>query len=76
MGLGRPVTGIAVVGAMSLGIAATLIGIGILFVQAGRVASKMFGARGLSVYVPRASAVLITLLGVGLLLRTAFGHGH
>ena len=34
--LGRTGTGIAVVGAMSPGIAAALIAIGILFVQAGR----------------------------------------
>jgi nickel/cobalt transporter (NicO) family protein len=68
--LGRPATGVAVVGAMSLGIAATLIAIGILFVEAGRVASRVFGARALPVYVPRGSAVLITLLGLGLLFRS------
>jgi len=73
--LGRTATGIAVVAAMSLGIAATLVAIGIVFVQAGRVASRMFGARVLSVYAPRASAVVITLLGIGLLARTIV-HGH
>ena len=45
---------------MSVGIAATLIAIGVIFVQAGRVASRIFGARTLSVYAPRVSAVLIT----------------
>ena len=60
---------------MSLGIAATLIAIGILFVQAGRVASRLFGARTLSVYVPRGSAILITLLGLGLLFRSVT-HAH
>jgi len=74
--LGRPATGIAVVAAMSLGIAATLIAIGILFVQAGRWASRMFETRGLAVYVPRVSALLITLLGALLLARSILGHGR
>lgn len=74
--LGRPSAGIAVVGAMSLGIAATLIAIGIVFVQAGRWASRMFDSRGLSVYIPRLSAILITVLGAVLLLRSFLGHGH
>ena len=74
--LGRPAAGIAVVGAMSLGIAATLIAIGILFVQAGKWASKLFDSRGLVVYVPRASAVLITVLGTALLARALLNHGH
>jgi len=74
--LGRPLTGIAVVAAMSLGIAATLIAIGIAFVQAGRWASRMFDSRGLSVYIPRLSAILITILGSVLLLRSWLGHGH
>ena len=75
LNLGRPATGIAVVGAMSVGIAATLIAIGVIFVQAGRVASRIFGARTLSVYAPRVSAVLITVLGITLLVRS-FVHGH
>ena len=74
--LGRPAAGIAVVGAMSLGIAATLIAIGILFVQAGKWASKLFDSRGLAVYVPRTSAVLITVLGAALLARALWGHVH
>lgn len=74
--LGRPSVGIAVVGAMSLGIAATLIAIGILFVQAGKWASRLFDSRGLAVYVPRASAVLITVLGATLLARVFWNHGH
>lgn len=74
--LGRPTTGIAVVAAMSLGIAATLIAIGVLFVQAGRWASRVFETRGLAVYVPRVSAVLITMLGAILLVRSLLGHGQ
>jgi len=74
--LGRPAAGVVVVGAMSLGIAATLIAIGILFVQAGKWASKLFDSRGLAVYVPRASAVLITVLGAALLARALWDRGH
>lgn len=74
--LGRPATGIAVVGSMSLGIASTLIAIGILFVQAGKVAMKVLGARTVSLYVPRLSAAVITLLGAGLLLRAILEGSH
>ncbi|HYM79835.1 MAG TPA: hypothetical protein VEY91_00320 [Candidatus Limnocylindria bacterium] len=74
--LGRPAAGIAVVGAMSLGIAATLIAIGVLFVQAGQWASRMFDSRGLAVYVPRVSAVLITTLGAVLLAKAFCSRAH
>lgn len=74
--LGRTATGIAVVAAMSLGIAATLITIGILFVQAGRVVSRVFDSRRLTVYVPRFSAVLIIMLGTALIVRTFLHGGH
>lgn len=73
--LGRPMIGIAVVAAMSLGIAATLIAIGILFVQAAKLAARLFDSRGLAVYVPRVSAVLIALLGAALLARALLSHG-
>lgn len=74
--LGRPATGIAVVTAMSLGIAVTLIAIGIAFVQAEKVASRMFGTDGVMRYAPRVSAIVITALGIGLLVRAVLGHGH
>ena len=76
MNLGRTREGIAVVVAMSLGIAATLIAIGILFVQAGKMASRLFAARGLMSYAPRISAVVVTILGIALLYRALMGHGH
>jgi len=76
VGLGRPAAGIAVVGAMSLGIAATLIAIGILFVQAARWTSNVFASRRLTAYVPRISALLIAALGLLLLVRTLTGHGN
>ena len=59
-----------------MGIAATLIAVGILFVQAGRAAAKLFGAHGLMSYAPRVSAIVITVLGCGLLARALMGHGH
>jgi ABC-type nickel/cobalt efflux system permease component RcnA len=74
--LGRTGTGVAVVGAMSLGIAAMLITIGILFVQAGRMMSRAFNSRWLTVHVPRLSAVLITILGSVLILRTLLSEHH
>jgi ABC-type nickel/cobalt efflux system permease component RcnA len=74
--LGRVAEGIAVVGAMSLGIASTLIAVGIVFVQANRFAIRLFGERSLVAYVPRVSAVVITGLGIGLLVRALAGAGH
>ena len=74
--LGRPATGIAVVAAMSLGIAAALIAVGIAFVQAEKVATRLFGAHGVLRYAPRVSAIVITALGIGLLARAVIGHGH
>ena len=72
--LGRTREGIAVVIAMSLGIAATLIAIGLLFVQAGRIASRLFATRGVMHYAPRISAIVVTGLGVVLLVRAFSGH--
>jgi ABC-type nickel/cobalt efflux system permease component RcnA len=61
---------------MSLGIAATLIAIGILFVQARRVMSRVFDSRRLTVHVPRFSAVLIAVLGTVLIVRTLLHGGY
>jgi len=72
--LGRPAAGIAVVGAMSFGIATALIAIGILFVQAGRLAEGLFGGHGILAHAPRISAIVITLLGLGLLARAVLDH--
>ena len=74
--LGRPAEGIAVVAAMSLGIATTLIAIGIAFVQAAKVASRAFDTKAISVYASRVSAVLISALGLVLLGRALLGHSH
>jgi ABC-type nickel/cobalt efflux system permease component RcnA len=74
--LGRISEGIAVVGVMSLGIATTLVAIGIAFVQAGRFAARAFGEHSLVAYAPRVSAILITVLGLGLLTRALSGAGH
>lgn len=74
--LGRVSQGIAVVGVMSLGIATTLVAIGIAFVQAGRFATRVFGEHSLVAYAPRVSAILVTVLGVALLMRALSGTGH
>ena len=73
LGMGRPAAGVAVVGAMSLGIASTLIAIGVLFVQAAKWATRLFDKRGVMTYAPRVSAVLITVLGTVLLARALSG---
>src|SRR5207245_8707537 len=73
--LGRISEGIAVVAAMSLGIATTLVAIGIAFVQAGRLATRVFGGHSLVAFAPRVSAILITVLGVGLLMGALSGTG-
>ncbi len=72
--MGRPAAGIAVVAAMGLGIATTLVAIGILFVQAGKWASRLFGSHVIGTYVPRISAVVITVLGLVLVIRAFHGH--
>jgi ABC-type nickel/cobalt efflux system permease component RcnA len=61
---------------MSLGIATTLVAIGIAFVQAGRLATRVFGEQSLVAHAPRVSAILITVLGIGLLMRALSGAGH
>lgn len=70
----RPAAGIAVVGAMSFGIATALIAIGVLSVQAGRLADRLFGGHGILAHAPRISAIIITLLGLGLLARAMLDH--
>jgi nickel/cobalt exporter len=74
--LGRTIEGIAIVAAMSLGIAATLIAVGILFVKARDWASRRFDAGGFLSTLPRISAVFIVLLGTVLVVRAFFGHEH
>jgi nickel/cobalt transporter (NicO) family protein len=55
----------------SLGLACVLIAVGIIMVHAARLAGKLFAVGRWARIVPIASAVIITLLGVGLTIRAA-----
>ena len=70
--LGRAGFGLAIVLAFSIGLAATLTGIGILFLYAGRfLERRTVSARwgGLLQYAPAAAALLVTASGVMLVAR-------
>ncbi|MBI3268396.1 MAG: sulfite exporter TauE/SafE family protein [Planctomycetes bacterium] len=72
----RLVAGIAVVAALSLGVASTLVAVGILFVKARDWASSRLGSERLATVLPRLSAVIVVVLGTSLLVRALLGHGH
>jgi nickel/cobalt exporter len=76
LNLGQPAKGIGVVVALSLGIATTLITIGIVFVKARDWASRRYSAKGWLSKLPRLSAALITLIGVGMLVMALRPHHH
>ncbi len=76
LNMGQPAKGIGVVIALSLGIASTLIAIGILFVKARDWASRRYSSKGWLSRLPRLSAMLITLIGVVMLVISLRHHHH
>jgi nickel/cobalt exporter len=76
LNLGQAAKGFGIVVALSLGIAATLITIGILFVKARDWASRRYSPKGLLSKLPRISAVIITLIGVVMLVVALRPHHH
>lgn len=64
--LGRAAYGLALVGAFSLGLAITLIGIGILFVYAGRSLQRLSAGTLPLRALPVASALVITCIGLAI----------
>jgi nickel/cobalt exporter len=76
LNLGQPAKGFGVVIALSLGIASTLIAIGILFVKARDWASRRYSPKGLLSKLPRVSAALITLIGIAMLVVALRHHHH
>ncbi|MBI5365660.1 MAG: sulfite exporter TauE/SafE family protein [Planctomycetes bacterium] len=72
----RLAAGIAVVAALSLGVACTLVAVGILFVKARDWASSRLGSDRLATVLPRVSAVIVSLLGSSLFVRALLGHSH
>lgn len=80
VGLGRIPTGLALILSFSVGLAAVLIGIGVVLVRARSTAALSARFRGRSAarwltLLPVVSAVVVALLGAGLVARsiTAFG---
>ncbi|MFN8539421.1 MAG: hypothetical protein U0232_18325 [Thermomicrobiales bacterium] len=69
IGLNRALLGLGLIVAFSVGLAAVLIGLGILLVRA-RALVERFGGRGgrWTSVLPLASAVIVTVLGIGIVL--------
>jgi ABC-type nickel/cobalt efflux system permease component RcnA len=62
--------GIVLIVAFSLGLAAVLTGIGLVLVYAGRLFGRLPGGYGrVATYLPIASALFITLIGIGITVR-------
>jgi len=77
--LGQVGLGLALVGAFSLGLAAALTAIGLLFLVAGRFLERRVprGGRAGVVwrYAPVAGAAIVTVVGLGIVLRAVAGDG-
>nr|MDP9470633.1 hypothetical protein [Chloroflexota bacterium] len=69
IGLNRVLLGLALIVAFSVGLAAVLIVIGVLLVRSRELVER-FGSLGgrLSIALPLGSAVIVTVLGVGITL--------
>ena len=67
--LGGFVRGVSLVVIFSVGMAAVLVAIGIMMVHAARFAGRYVAESKWTRIVPVASAVLITLIGVGLTVK-------
>jgi nickel/cobalt transporter (NicO) family protein len=70
VGLNRIVLGLGLIVSFSVGLAAVLIGIGILLVRSRSLVERFGGLGGRwSKLLPVGSAVIVTVLGVGITLR-------
>ena len=70
VGLNRILLGLGMVVAFSFGLAAILIIIGILLVRAGSWLNRLSGAgQRWQALLPLASALIVTLLGFGIMLK-------
>ena len=72
---GRVLFGMLLIAAFSIGLAAVLMGIGILFVTARRFLDRLPLGSGLIGRLGVASAVVVTLFGLALAWRSAAGFG-
>ena len=71
--LGRIGFGLLLIVTFSLGLAGVLTGIGIALVHAGKLFERVPASGRLLRWIPVASAVFITVVGVGITLRAALG---
>lgn len=74
--LGQLARGIVLILIFSLGMATVLVGMGLAIVKTADYTSRAFQEAPWQRYVPLASALLITLLGMVLLGRALLGHAH
>jgi ABC-type nickel/cobalt efflux system permease component RcnA len=75
VGLGQIVLGLALIVAFSFGLAAVLIAIGALLVTSHVWLRRFESASRLGPYVPVASALVVVVLGVGILARAVIASG-
>lgn len=73
--INRLIFGLVLLTAFTLGLAAVLIAIGIAMVMAGPAMSKLAKDGPLLRILPVASAVIVTLVGVGILYQAAVVGG-
>lgn len=75
IGLNRILFGLGLIVAFSLGLAAVLIIIGILLVRSKSLLERLGGVGGRWQHLlPVASAIIVTLLGVGIVLKGAIAY--
>jgi ABC-type nickel/cobalt efflux system permease component RcnA len=76
--LGRIGLGLAVIGAFSVGLAVVLVSVGILMVVARPALERVSGGSGsrfAMLYLPVGSAVIVMLLGIGIVLKVLLDAG-
>lgn len=76
--VGRILFGLAIIAAFSMGLAAVLIGIGMIMITSRPLVERLAGgaaSRVMQVYLPIGSAILVTLLGFGIVVRVLMTMG-
>lgn len=73
--LHRLVLGLALVGAFSAGLAAVLVGVGVLAVRSGPWVDRLSAPRSAARWLPIASAAVVIVLGVGIAVQSAYEGG-
>jgi nickel/cobalt transporter (NicO) family protein len=76
VGAGRPVLGLATVVVFSVGLALTLIGIGIAVCRGFALFEKRLEKATWTRRLPIISSLVVTVLGLVMLIKALWGHGH